>query len=337
MLRFIWREINNLADLKVSLAELSCFSEACIGQSVDFIYEKLIEDFGAPESNGKPEYNEEASSSVAQTFNVIAMGKLGGGELNLSSDIDLIFFFQHKGKTTGKRSLDNQQFFTRLAQVLIKVLDERTAEGYVFRVDMRLRPYGESGQLVLSQQAMEHYYEAQGRAWERYAFIKARLVAGDPAQAEPLMQSLQPFVYRRYIDFSVVESLREMKALINRQVKTKNIGDDIKLGEGGIRELEFIAQALQLIQGGKNSDLQQRSYFSAMRALVKASLISDGDAGKLISAYRFLRKSEHLLQAQEDKQTQLLPVDEFERDALGFLMGFETWQEYKAALDEHRQ
>lgn len=327
MLRFIWREINSIGRLDDSLAELSDFASVCIEQSLSYLYQELVKDFGEPLSE----------AGAVQQLSVIAMGKLGGGELNLSSDIDLIFFYAEKGRTSGKRALDNQQFFTRLAQALIKVLDERTVEGFVFRVDMRLRPYGDSGQLVLTQSAMEQYYETQGRAWERYAFVKAKVLAGDVLTGEQFMKTIKPFVYRRYLDFSVIESLREMKSLINRQVKSKGVQDDVKLGEGGIRELEFIVQALQLIQGGKNSELQKRSYFGAMEAVAKMGFMSRDDADALLASYRYLRKVEHLLQAYADKQTQMLPQDEFEQAALAFLMGHDHWASFYEELSDVKE
>ena len=200
-------------------------------------------------------------------------GKLGAHELNLTSDIDLIFGYPEGGETEGvKRPLDNQEFFIRLGQKLIKALDAITVDGFVFRTDMRLRPYGSSGALVFSFNALEQYYQDQGRDWERYAMIKARVVGGDQKAGAELLEMLRPFVYRRYLDFSAIEALRAMKLLIQQEVRRKGMSENIKLGAGGIREIEFIAQAFQLIHGGRDLSLQQRPLLKVL-ATLELSLI----------------------------------------------------------------
>jgi glutamate-ammonia-ligase adenylyltransferase len=217
---------------------------------------------------------------------VLGMGKLGGRELNVSSDIDLIFAFPSKGETEGgRRALDNQQFFIRLGQRLIQALDQITADGFVFRVDMRLRPYGQSGALALSFAALETYYQDQGRDWERYAMVKARVVAGDRRAGEVLMASLKPFVYRKYIDFSAFESLRSMKDMISREVRRKGLENNIKLGSGGIREIEFVVQAFQLIRGGRDRELQQRELLNILKELEELELLPSSVVKELREAY----------------------------------------------------
>ncbi|NIN39337.1 MAG: bifunctional glutamine synthetase adenylyltransferase/deadenyltransferase, partial [Gammaproteobacteria bacterium] len=228
--RIAWRDIGGLADLDESVGDASAFAEAAIQIALERLHQRQCADVGTPESNaGEP-----------QAMAVFALGKLGAGELNFSSDIDLIFAFPEAGETRGKRrALSNDEYFQRLARQLIKVLGERTAEGFVFRVDMRLRPFGTSGPLVMSFNALEDYYQVHGRDWERYALIRARRVAGDIQSAEALLERLRPFVYRRYLDFGSLESMRDMKRMITKEVARKGLAGDLKLGPGGIREIEF--------------------------------------------------------------------------------------------------
>ncbi|WP_256591967.1 bifunctional [glutamate--ammonia ligase]-adenylyl-L-tyrosine phosphorylase/[glutamate--ammonia-ligase] adenylyltransferase, partial [Pseudomonas sp. HMWF006] len=248
--RIIWRDLNRQADLVQTCRDLSDMADATIDQAYQWLYSRHCQQFGTPTGR---------RSGLPQQMVILGMGKLGAVELNLSSDIDLIFAYPEGGETVGvKRALDNQEFFIRLGQRLIKALDPMTVDGFVFRVDMRLRPYGSSGALVLSFNALEQYYQDQGRDWERYAMIKARVVAGDQVAGAQLLDMLRPFVYRRYLDFSAIEALRTMKQLIQQEVRRKGMADNIKLGSGGIREVEFIAQAFQLIHGGRDLSLQQR-------------------------------------------------------------------------------
>src|SRR5690606_17469760 len=248
-----------------------------------------------------------------------------------SSDIDLIFGYPEGGETEGvKRPLDNQEFFIRLGQKLIKALDAITVDGFVFRTDMRLRPYGSSGPLVFSFSALEQYYQDQGRDWERYAMIKARVVAGDQRAGAELLQMLRPFVYRRYLDFSAIEALRAMKQLIQQEVRRKGMDENIKLGAGGIREVEFIAQAFQLIHGGRDLSLQKRPLLEVLETLAGQGYLPPPVVDELREGYRFLRYLEHALQAVGDRQTQMLPDSDEERARVAFSMGFADW----AALDE---
>jgi len=238
---------------------------------------------------------------------VYGMGKLGGKELNFSSDIDLIFVYPSKGETHGvRRNIDNQQFFTRLGQKLISALNQKTADGFVYRVDMRLRPFGDSGPLVMTFNAMEDYYQEQGRDWERYAMLKARLI-GEGKYHQKLSTLLRPFVYRRYIDFSVIDSLRRMKMMIAQEVRRKGLTNNIKLGAGGIREIEFIVQVFQLIRGGRVNTLQQRNLLTVLPILVAEGELGQQSMLVLQNAYRFLRRVENIIQALHDQQTQTLP------------------------------
>jgi len=262
----------------------------------------------------------------------LGMGKLGGGELNFSSDIDLIFCYADKGTTSeGRRQEDFQIYFTKLAQKIIQLLDSVTPEGRVFRVDMRLRPFGDSGPLVSNFDALEDYYQDQGREWERYALLKARplglsLISDSELQQQKLlMQTLKPFVFRRYIDFSVIDSLRKMKSMIQQEVKRRNLTLNIKLGEGGIREAEFIVQALQMLRGGKAAELQNQSLLASLPVLTQLNVFTEQESKVLEQSYLWLRQCEQYLQAFADEQTQTLPEDEVNQQRLVELFGLDSW------------
>lgn len=331
--RIIWRDLMRWADLAETMAATSAFADTCIDGALDWLYRDSCEQYGTPRG-ADPITGQESDQKMV----VLGMGKLGGRELNVSSDIDLIFAFPGKGETVGgRRSLDNQQFFVRLGQRLIQALDQITADGFVFRVDMRLRPYGQSGALALSFAALETYYQDQGRDWERYAMVKARVVAGDQRAGQVLMDSLRPFVYRKYIDFSAFESLRSMKAMISREVRRQGMENNIKLGSGGIREIEFVVQAFQLIRGGRDRELQQRELLVILKELEALELLPSSVVQELREAYIFLRNLEHALQGMEDKQTQLLPEDALARARVAAIMGFDSWDDCDQALQTHRK
>ncbi len=264
------------------------------------------------------------------------MGKLGGGELNFSSDIDLIFVFPEKGETSGGRAIDNEDFFTRLGRLLIRLLGERTAEGIVFRVDMRLRPFGDSGPLTASAVFLDNYLQTHGRDWERYAWIKARALTGRDAWKAIHAESVRPFVYRRYLDFGVFESLREMKALIEKEVARRDLAEHVKLGPGGIREIEFIVQAFQLIRGGQDRRIQTPSLLTVLPQLAGGKLLPLRVAQELEAAYLFLRRLENRLQMLADTQTHTIPADALTRERIAQAMGFADWETCAAELDLHR-
>ncbi|MEH6639637.1 MAG: bifunctional [glutamate--ammonia ligase]-adenylyl-L-tyrosine phosphorylase/[glutamate--ammonia-ligase] adenylyltransferase [Porticoccaceae bacterium] len=333
MLRIIWRDLTRQADLPETTGDLSALADACIRCSLEVLHPMACEQWGEPIG---------VDIGAAQSLVVIAMGKLGAGELNLSSDIDLIFAYPEEGETQGgqasrKAPLSNQEFFIRLGQKLIKALDQVTVDGFVFRVDMRLRPYGQSGALVYNFDALEEYYQTQGREWERYAMIKARIVTGQQSASERLSDMLRSFTYRKYIDFTAIESLRDMKALINREVARKGKAEDVKLGAGGIREVEFIAQAFQLIRGGRDSRFQNPRLREILQLLDAEQLLSENGGAHLWEAYRFLRDTEHVVQAWRDQQTQALPGDDEGRSRVAAMMGFEHWDQFSAVLAAHRQ
>jgi len=311
--------------LEHSLARLSALADALIIGSLQWLTEFCQQKWGVPKN----------AAGEEQPLLVYGMGKLGGKELNFSSDIDLIFVYPESGETHGcRRSLDNQQFFTRLAQKLISSLHQQTADGFVYRVDMRLRPFGESGPLVLTFNAMEDYYQEQGRDWERYAMLKARLI-GEGKYHQKLSTLLRPFVYRRYIDFSAIDSLRRMKMMISQEVRRKQLINNIKLGAGGIREIEFIVQVFQLIRGGRVKALQQRSLLIVLPELVNAGEIKQESKAVLENAYCFLRRVENIIQALADKQTQTLPDNDLNQQRILQVLNIEDWATFLKILQGH--
>ncbi|MEY6430902.1 bifunctional [glutamate--ammonia ligase]-adenylyl-L-tyrosine phosphorylase/[glutamate--ammonia-ligase] adenylyltransferase [Thioalkalicoccus limnaeus] len=326
MVRIIWRDLAAWADLDETLAELSELADCCIAQTLDRLHQWAVAELGSPlDADGRP-----------LRLVVLGMGKLGGRELNLSSDIDLIFAFPSHGELTAPRPLTHEQFFIRLAQRLVQALDTQTIDGFVFRVDTRLRPFGDSGPLAMSFSAIEDYYQFQAREWERYAMIKARIVAGDPADGARLMTLLRPFVYRRYLDFGAIDSLRELKRLIAKDLQRKGMVDNIKLGPGGIREIEFIAQAFQLIRGGRDPDLQIRPLRQVLARLAAKGLLPGEAVRELDDAYCFLRRVENHLQAWRDRQTHSLPRAPEDRGRLAHGLGFSDWTAFMAELDRYR-
>lgn len=326
--RIAWRDIGGLATLEESVHDTSAFAEAAIGAALTRLHHRLCAEVGSPQS----------ADGADQEMSVFALGKLGAGELNFSSDIDLIFGFPAVGSTRGKRrGTSNDEFFQRLARQLIKVLGERTGDGFVFRVDMRLRPFGTSGPLVLSFAALEDYYQLHGRDWERYALIRARAVAGDLEGANALLERLRPFVYRRYLDFGALESMREMKAMINKEVERKGLEDNLKLGPGGIREIEFTGQAFQMVRGGRQPELRDRRILKVLSLLGMRDLLPAHGVATLTSAYRFLRTAEHRLQQMQDRQCHDLPIEDNERLILAAGMGYPDWHRFVDALARHRE
>ncbi len=276
-----------------------------------------------------------------QQLAILAMGKLGGMELNFSSDVDLIFCYPSEGETDtsqlARTPIENSKFFTRLGQKLVALLHETNADGFVHRVDMRLRPYGESGALALSFDAMADYYLEQGREWERFAMIKAQVLCDDLAAKKQLESIIKPFSFRRYIDFSVLEAIRQLKLKISAEMRNRNLHNNIKLGFGGIRELEFIVQSLQLISGGRFPELQAKNWWQSLEQLIQRQLIPANKAQALQQAYQFLRRLENRLQFRANAQTQDLPDDEIEQQIIAWLMDFNTWSEFAQAFEAHKQ
>lgn len=365
MTTLYWRDLNGLADFKEVSAAMTALAEAFVQQALNFNYKFLIKKHGFPVGN---------ETGQVQPMLVVGMGKLGGEELNVSSDIDLIFAYPESGKTEKKyddlsgsiKSIDNQQFFIFLGQRLIKTLNEVSSAGFVFRVDMRLRPYGDSGVLASNFSALENYYETQGRDWERFASVKARVIACtnlavdnnfsklknntdkissqifneqivfEKNTIDDFYKILKPFTYRKYIDYSMVESLRKLKAMIVQEVRRKGLKNDVKLGKGGIREIEFIVQSFQLIRGGRERGLQARNLLAALSYLGKYNHLEENIVLELKKSYRFLRKVEHTLQALNDSQTQCLPNEKIACERIAWSLNFNSWIEFSDSLGKHR-
>ncbi|GLP95670.1 bifunctional [glutamate--ammonia ligase]-adenylyl-L-tyrosine phosphorylase/[glutamate--ammonia-ligase] adenylyltransferase [Paraferrimonas sedimenticola] len=325
MCAIAWRDICNLATLQECMAQLSDLAEALILGARDWLVEEMKPGSGLPM----------AEDGSEQQLLVIGMGKLGGRELNFSSDIDLIFCFEQHGNTQGgRRSLENQAYFIRLAQRLVNLLHQVTADGFCYRVDMRLRPFGDSGPLVVSFQALEDYYQEQGRDWERYAMVKARVLGERCEQVSQLKELLRPFVYRRYLDFSAVDALRKMKQMIAQEVRRRQLTDNIKLGQGGIREVEFVVQSLQLIRGGREPSLRCQSLYLALEELQALGQLSAIHSQQLRASYDCLRRTENLLQAIDDRQTQTLPDNELDWQRLCQSMGYDSPQALREAIEQ---
>lgn len=326
LVRIIWRDLNEGVDVTESLRDLSELADAAINAALEFANDLLRTRHGEPRTeDGTP-----------CGMGVVAMGKLGGHELNFSSDVDLVFVYSAAGETDGTRALSNEEYFRVLAQRVIDLLSRNTADGFVYRVDVRLRPFGSAGPLAVSVSALETYLLQHGRDWERYAWIKARVVNAW-ADAESLYQEvLRPFVYRRYLDYGVFSALRDMKALIEAEVAKKEFRGNLKLGPGGIREIEFIVQTLQLVRGGTVAALRERQLLKALPALVQAGCLPEGDAAELTVAYRFLRLAENRVQALYDRQTHDLPAEPVDQQRLALAMGYTDWPAFLAALQVQR-
>ncbi|NOX08649.1 MAG: bifunctional [glutamate--ammonia ligase]-adenylyl-L-tyrosine phosphorylase/[glutamate--ammonia-ligase] adenylyltransferase [Gammaproteobacteria bacterium] len=328
MMRIAWRDLMVWADVKETLRDLSDLADACIREALGYLYRHLCKSEGVPRN----------AEGREQHLLILGMGKLGAGELNFSSDIDLIFAFQDGGRIRGRGKISCDVFFTTLGRQLIRVLNDTTVDGFVYRVDMRLRPYGSSGPLVMSFDALEEYYQYQGREWERYAMIKARPITGDFIEQDQLTALLHPFIYRRYLDFNVLEAVRDLKSQIERKVYSKGMEDNIKLGPGGIREIEFIVQSFQLLRGGQDQELQQRNLLKVLQRMEERGLLPDmgEQIYTLAQAYLFLRRTENHIQEFEDAQTHDLPVGELDRLRLAWSMGYAGWDLFVADLDQIR-
>jgi [glutamine synthetase] adenylyltransferase / [glutamine synthetase]-adenylyl-L-tyrosine phosphorylase len=328
MLKLLTRDLGGLANLDEVMKTMTALGELSVQRAQSSAMQILTEQYGQPIS---------AESGSPQELLVIGMGKLGGGELNVSSDIDLIFIYPEDGETNGARSIGNNDFFSRVGKKIINIINDITADGFVFRVDMRLRPYGDSGALVMSFAALEEYLVAQGREWERYAWIKARVISPlqCPATTE-LTKLTQPFIFRKYLDFGAFESMRKLHAQIRQEVLRRDRMNNVKLGPGGIREVEFIAQVFQLIRGGRDARLRIRPTQSILQLLAEHGRLSVDSVAALNNAYIFLRNLEHRLQYLDDQQTQELPEKEEDQLIIATAMGYTTYTEMLEVFNRHR-
>ena len=324
MLHLIARDLAGAAPLSEVTGTMSDLAEVCIGFALGWLDRRLATVHGEPlDADGR-----------RPRLIVVAMGKLGGRELNVSSDIDLVFVHPEGLDTTGPRPLSCHEYFARLGRKLVAALNDITEDGFVFRVDMRLRPYGDSGPLVCSLDTLESYLTVQGRAWERYAWVKGRALTGD--RHDELAAIVTPFVYRRHLDFSAIQSMRELHALVRAEVLRRDSIDNIKLGPGGIREIEFTAQVFQLIRGGHDPALRVRPTLGALEVIGERGLMPRPVLAKLMAAYDFLRRLEHRLQYLDDQQTQSLPTGEADRETVAHDMGATDHAALMTALHGHR-
>ena len=318
------RDMARLSDLAEVTRTITEFADFAVNTALSFSYQYYTDMYGTPIGH----YTQQP-----QFLSVVAMGKAGGFELNVSSDIDLIFIYPEKGSTNGKRERTNQEFFTKVGQKVIALLDEITADGQVFRVDMRLRPDGDSGALVCSETALEQYLITQGREWERYAWCKGRVVTPYPNDVRAIVR---PFVFRKYLDYNAYQAMRDLHRQIRQEVQKRGMTENVKLGAGGIREVEFIAQIFQMIRGGQNRALQLKGTQETLHKLAELTILPHEVVDKLLSAYVFLRDVEHRLQYWDDQQTQMLPENESQQNLLAQSMGFADWQAFSGCLNEHR-
>jgi glutamate-ammonia-ligase adenylyltransferase len=325
--RLVFRDVNGLDEVTDTLAGTTDLYEVLLAQALHHAERAARARHGIPRN---PE-------GVPQSLVVFALGKLGGGELNFSSDVDLVLAYPEGGATDGTRSLDNGEFFARVAREFVRLLTEATADGIAARVDLRLRPFGDAGPVAASFAAMEQYYQREGRDWERYAWIKARPVAGDIAAGKRLLETLRPFVYRRYFDYTALAGLRDMKALIDAEVARRDLADDLKLGAGGIREIEFTVQLQQMIRGGRETSLRARGLLPALEACAARGYVSQRHARELREAYLFLRQLENRVQMFADRQTHVLPDDPEDRERVALALGHSGWRELSAALNGRRE
>ena len=317
MLHIVWRSFTSDNGLNETLASMTSLADFIIRCAVSYAEKAVSKRYG--EAIGD-------DTGAVQKLIVVGMGKLGGSELNLSSDIDIMFIYDEPGTTQGGRSsTSNQEYFTRIAQTVIRLIDSVTVDGRVFRVDTRLRPFGDSGALVASYTSLENYYQQHGRDWERYALLKARCITGPPDQVRPFQQLARQFVYRRYTDFGVIDGLRDMKALIDTERVAKGLVHDVKRGKGGIREAEFIVQSHQLVRGGRVPALQQVGFREALSSLVQEQCLEPNAAATLNHHYRQLRQLEHGVQALRDEQTHSLPMEPPSQALLCQLLGYQHW------------
>ena len=326
MIRIAWRDLAGWSDLDETLADLTHLAEVCIQFALDYLYQHACNLKGVP------------TNKIGTAINIVVlgMGKLGAWELNYSSDIDLIFAYAEDGVLKDRKETTYGEFFSKICRSLVKVLDAITADGFVFRTDVRLRPFGDSGPIIMTFDGMENYYLTQAREWERYAMIKARQVAGDFDSGKQLSAMIKPFVYRRYLDYGAFDELRALKTQITQELMRKDRMDNVKLGPGGIREIEFIGQAFQLIRGGQDTDLQARSILKILKLLGEKQLLTPEEALLLQQSYCFLRKVENHIQQYQDKQTHDLPKDPLIQQILAFSMDFADWQAFKTALNKVR-
>lgn len=331
MLRVGCRDLLGYGTLEEIMSELSSLASAALDTAYRFCLDLLKTSYGTPY------YRDETGALKECTFVVLGMGKLGGNELNFSSDIDLIYLYQSdEGETRGGSKVYTlYEFYCKMSELITKAISANTEDGFVFRVDLRLRPEGQNGPVANSIASAMVYYESWGETWERSAMLKARPVAGDTSLGERFLKELEPFIYRKYLDFSTVEDIKEMKLKIDRELALKPGMWDVKLGNGGIREIEFLVQATQLIHAGKDKSLRERNTLRSLQIEKDKGLLHHEDYMALADAYRFLRTVEHRIQVENERQTHKLPAKEDQMKRLARRCGFGELADFKGAIDLH--
>ena len=322
-----WRDLTGVADIEEIFKSLSNLAENIVIRTIQVVRAQIVQAYGDA-------FDEDAYPMPLLT---LGMGKLGGGELNFSSDIDLIFAYPQDGQTTGSaRSLTNREFFSRIVQRVANMLSDKTVDTFCYRVDLRLRPFGDAGTIVNSFDGLQAYYETQGRTWERYALVKAKLLGDESYYSHygaEFIDLLRPFVYRRYLDYGAVQSLRKLKHMIESEVRRRALKNNFKLGQGGIREVEFIAQVFELMRGGRYIELRERSLRLTLKNIANLDLIPKDVCKALDSCYVFLRRTENVIQEFSDKQTQSLPDNEKDRARLLLALNYKDYDKFLADLD----
>jgi glutamate-ammonia-ligase adenylyltransferase len=325
--RLIARDLVGLDDVEATLAHASDLADVCIQLALARAEAEVAERHG---------WLRDGDGEVRHAI-VFGLGKLGGGELNFSSDVDLVFAYAGTAEDSdGPRPLPADAWHARVVQRTAQLLGDITAEGFVHRVDLRLRPFGQSGKPALPLSAMEQYFQREGRDWERYAWLKARAVAGDIEAGEGFLETMRPFIYRRYLDYAAIDSLREMKAQIDLEVQRQDLIDNVKLGSGGIREVEFLVQVVQLVRGGREPSLRRRGLLPALAACAAAGYIPPEKADLLRDSYLFLRRLENRLQMLRDAQTQALPIDARDRERIALGLDYRDWPALRVDFERHR-
>ena len=326
MLRIAWRDLAKWTQPIKTMNDLSALADTCIGVTNELLQKWQTDKYGTPVNK---------DTNKPMTLLIVAMGKLGAYELNFSSDVDLIYCYAHDGEL--ENGMTYHTFFLRLAQQLTAALDKVTANGFVFRVDLRLRPYGSSGAIVNSFSAFADYYQEHGRDWERYALVKARIINHPSHASLALLRIIRQFVYRNYLDYSAIESLRKLQLMINQELLKKGLENNIKRGAGGIREIEFISQTHKVIRGGRQFRLQTRNTLKSLILLRETGCLTEIAARDLMTAYKFLRNVENHLQMLNDQQTHELPTDTLSQKRIAYSMRYVNWKNFKLRLNHYQK
>lgn len=324
--KIAFQDITGRASLDETLKSLSFLADSAVKKAVFFLHEDLKKNYGTPKNK----------NGVEHKLICVAMGKLGAFELNFSSDLDLMFVYPENGETDGEKKISSEEFFTRLVRKFTSLFKGVLPGEDTYIIDLRLRPFGNNGPLIMSINAVDHYYQTQGREWERYALIKSRCITGKKSDIKKFYENITPFVFRRYLDYGAFDSMRDMKSKIIFEIKRKDNEDNIKNGSGGIREIEFFGQIFQLIRGGIDKRFRAKRIIEILRLLGSENMILEETAAGLESAYIFLRLAENRIQQLEGRQTHNLPKKEQDLKKIALSLGFSTSDEFIEFVSEKR-